>query len=281
MKLFKPFILGCTLLTVLSCDPKDVIPSYLYVKKFSLVTNTDQGSNSINVPIGYIYVDDEYIGAFQLPATVPVLKYGIQKVTIIPAVYENGISNTPIVNRFYEKYNVEIDLKETQIDTISPKTTYVKKTIFEVVDNFEGATSLQKDLDNDNQTYISFVRAGFEGSSGYVFLEGEHKTMQASTVQNFTAIPSDAEAQFFIELDFKCTSIIRMGLQGLNAKGDSTLFFTNALNPTENWKKVYLNIANPLIDSDTKSYHIFFETTIPEGKNNAEIWLDNFKFMHF
>ena len=264
-----------------SCKQKDVIPAYIHVENFNLTTNSDQGSSHHQIEVAYVHVNNEFLGAYNLPVTIPVLQSGNQTVTITPGVYENGISNTPTINRFYKKYNVDVDLKVGVVDTIKPMTTYEKDVIFELIDDFNGSTSFRKDLDDDTETAISFIKNGFEGGSGYIYLEGNHDTIAVATYQNFDVIPANTIENVFIELDYKCSSLLRMGLEGVNTKGDTLFFFTNALNPTMEWNKVYFNIADPIINSEIKAYHIFFESTVPKGKENAEIWLDNFKFMHF
>jgi len=262
-----------------NCTVKEVIPAYLFINDFVLTTNEEQGSNSHQIKIAYVHVDDEYVGAFILPATIPVIKTGQQKISITPGIYENGISNTPIINRFYKKYETEINLSETKIDTITPQTSYVDNTIFEFVDNFEGSSILKKDLDYDLKTFFKFTKpGGFENFSGHATLEGIHDTIAMATYLSFSTVPDNKQDQYFVELNYKCNSVLRMGLQGVKSNGDSTIFFTNAMNPSESWKKIYLNITNPILESDLQSYHIFFESTTT---NKSEIWLDNFKFLHF
>jgi len=192
-----------------NCSVKEVVPAYLYINDFVLTTNEEQGSNSHNIEIAYVHVDDEYIGAFTLPASVPVINTGQHKISITPGIYENGISNTPIINRFYKKYETEINLTETKVDTITPQTSYVDDIIFEFVDDFEGSSILKKDLDNDLKTFFKFTKPdGFENFSGHATLEGEHDTIAMATYLSFAAVPNNALDQYFVELNYKCSSLL-------------------------------------------------------------------------
>ena len=75
----------------------------LQIDSVSLDTNYyEQGSNFKAITDAWVYVDDGLIGAFELPATIPVLAEGKHKLEIRPGIKLNGISSTRAPYPFYQ-----------------------------------------------------------------------------------------------------------------------------------------------------------------------------------
>ena len=79
LKIFFFLLFFTTLL--FSCNKFDgdqTIPAYIHIEKITLADNPiiSEGSLSNRITDAWVYVDDELIGAFELPATFPVLKKG-------------------------------------------------------------------------------------------------------------------------------------------------------------------------------------------------------------
>ena len=78
-----------------SCNPEETEPAYLLINHVSVSSNpVTQGSNCSNVKDVWVYVDNKYLGTFQLPARVPVLESGSKNVILRAGILENGISAT-------------------------------------------------------------------------------------------------------------------------------------------------------------------------------------------
>ena len=61
----------------LSCDSIDIFderPAYLQIDSFVLADNpnADEGSLNHNIVDAWVFIDDEMIGVFELPATIPI-----------------------------------------------------------------------------------------------------------------------------------------------------------------------------------------------------------------
>jgi hypothetical protein len=87
--LFIPLLFSCN-----KFDGDQTIPSYIHIDKITVVDNPtlNEGSLSNKITDAWVYVDEELIGAFELPATFPVLKKGKHKISIHPGIKLNGIS---------------------------------------------------------------------------------------------------------------------------------------------------------------------------------------------
>src|SRR3989337_3990814 len=87
----------------LACNKEEPIPSYIHIDAINLSTNyTIEGSSSNKILNAWIYIDDQSVGAFELPCTVPVLAVGSHEIKIQAGIKENGIDATRIYYPFYE-----------------------------------------------------------------------------------------------------------------------------------------------------------------------------------
>jgi len=54
------------------------------------------------------------------------------------------------------------------------------------------------------------------------------------------------------------------------------------VNPGEHWKKLYVNFTTLMNTySNAKNFKIFFSASLPSGKSQTDVFLDNIKLIHF
>ncbi|MEZ4984834.1 MAG: hypothetical protein R2795_07325 [Saprospiraceae bacterium] len=85
------------------CDfinPEEGIPSYLFIEEFTLTTGPAQGSNSHKITEAWVFVDDIFLGVYDLPATVPVLETGSHTVRVEAGIRDNGLGDFPNIYPF-------------------------------------------------------------------------------------------------------------------------------------------------------------------------------------
>ncbi|MES2398217.1 MAG: hypothetical protein V4549_19535, partial [Bacteroidota bacterium] len=83
--------------TFISCElynPAEPIPAYIRIDKIDLATIPGQGTDSHKITDAWVYIDEQLIGCFELPATFPVLYEGSHQVKIAPGIKVNGIAAT-------------------------------------------------------------------------------------------------------------------------------------------------------------------------------------------
>ena len=90
-------LLCCTLLAVAlaSCQKfkgSQTVPAYIHIDSIAVEGDYyTYGANTANITDAWVYVDDQIIGTFELPATFPVLKKGKHKVSVY-APHEKALS---------------------------------------------------------------------------------------------------------------------------------------------------------------------------------------------
>ena len=271
----------CTLVSCEIINPPEDIPSYVYVRPFSLTTASNQGSNKHKITDAWVSIEDiQSVGAYSIPNAIPVLTEGTKTITIRPGVIENGIVTERIIYPFYTAFTTTVDLEPITIDTITPNTTYVEGLTFAVNERFEGSPVLSVLTGGINTTY-SHVNGNFEGKAARI-------TVSDTTVAILTTIaapsldrPSTADPSLFVEMHYRTNNSFEVGLRALYVGGDQFDHYKIDLKPREDWNKLYLRFNTEVDELNADSYQVIFRI-IPDAEVDvAEIFIDNLKIIHF
>ena len=287
MKIFK-LLFFLLLFGFFSCDiinPEEEIPAYVEILPFNY-TGTD-GSTSEQITDGWIYIGGEYLGAFDLPKTIPVLMSGSQNVVIDPGIKENGINSFPNIYPFYERFLGTIDLVPGEVVSIQPVTQYDNDRIQIVFnEDFNGS-----EFNRFDETYIindaTDVKEG--ARSGLIRLNSSNNPTVSLRSDALTVFPTQGDVGY-LEMDYKSDIPVFVGVAGFNALGNPTFSeLTYGLKSKEEWNKVYFNFTDLfslMRQQNTVNYQIWIGAQIPIDNGvfileNAEIHLDNIKLIVF
>jgi len=277
-------ILGILALSVNGCEiinPAEDIPSYIKIEPFQLTTQVDEGSASQSITDGWVYVDEILLGAYTLPATIPVLETGEQEIIVDPGIKENGISATPVIFPYYDRFTTSVNLTETETIAIQPKTQYKGNVEFVFIENFEGSHIFTDDRDEYPETAVSITDDGsFEGNSGKITLTKDSPLFDVATLSFFENLPSNG-IKVYLEINYKTEVEFGVGLRGRNFAGAEELYVSNGLNRSAIWKKVYINLTNTVIDANLEYYQVSLVAELPDEMESADIMIDNIKLLHF
>jgi hypothetical protein len=289
MKILYTLSIIVVICTFVSCEiinPEEQIPSYIRIDSISLSTqaNPEYGSNSHKISDAWVYIDDQLIGAFELPAKFPVLWEGKHTVTIKAGIKVNGIAATRAIYPFYQPYVVSMNLIKGGIITINPTVTYFPSTVFEWKEAFEdGGISLAKTLFSD--TTIDNTPNNdpevFEGNySGVVHLDATHDFFQCTTINSYE-LPR-ADNPVMLEMNYKTNEKIMVGLYAHSASQTERLEILN-INSSNTWNKIYINLNNAINRStiNPDNFQVFFEVQKSSDVSSSEILFDNIKLVHF
>jgi len=271
--------------TFISCElinPEEQIPSYIHIDKIDLhITSTEQSSGSQKITDAWVYIDDQLIGAFELPATFPVLWNGTHTITVKPGIKVNGISELRAIYPFYSSYIKDTNLVKGSVTKINPVVTYTTSTVFEWKETFEdGGISLEKTSSSDTMIVAtSDVSKVFEGIySGVVHLDNNHNLFECKTTNSFVLPFSDVPV--FLELNYKSNESIFVGIIA-NTSTQSESRGVLYINKSDVWNKIYINLKSAINEyTNADNFRIFFHIEKTEGTESSEILLDNIKLVH-
>ena len=273
-----------------SCDiinPEEEIPAYVYIDTFSLTTTGIQGTDSELITDGWFSAGQDFLGAYDLPALVPVLQLGETEITLEPGIKDNGISLSRDLYPFYQAYKITLDLQPNVVDTIKPVTTYRSDTKFAFVEDFESENQQFREIrigDIEHRVKLESEDA-FEGAtSGVITLDENQSLVEIATAQRFTGL-TDVGVFVYLEVNYKSDVPVLFGIIGHSGSSNEALYDAGFL-PTDSWSKIYFNLSPLFFEGIYDEYQIVLQAAIPieNGqltRSSAKVWLDNVKLLHF
>lgn len=274
----KNYILVLVILFGFNSCSKDkleaTIPSYISIDKFTLSTNySTEGTNSENITDAWVYIDNDFLGVFELPAKFPVLKEGYIKLDIFPGIKEDGISERRARYIFYEGYSQYVTLEKNKTINITPTTKYTSKTKFYWMEDFETASMPFLYHSMSDTVLYKTTTDVFEGYySGKASLIPGMDFFECFT-PTISNLPRNGST-IFMELNFKTNQPV---LVGLYADDEQLGIFY--LNTTSTWKKIYLNFTEPIRTRPNASEYKFF-IGFQSKLDYPELAIDNLKIVH-
>ena len=252
--------------------------------------NAAGGAGWQKITDGWVYVNNELLGGFSLPATIPVLAEGESKVLIFPGVKENGLQSTPSVYPFMERYEVETVLTPAQTTTVQPATRYAGNVIFPwSVERaaFNSTSILLEDRDSDTLSIFELTTNGaFEGRSVKLAVDTAHAENIIATEQ-LIDLPLTGAQPVWLEMHYKNDIPFELWLLGSEGNASELSSAVYQFVPTENWNKIYLNLTQFLLALNQEKYRLLFRVNLPrddKGKitqNSGTVFLDNLRVVHF
>ncbi|MFN0035561.1 MAG: hypothetical protein ACKVUS_10865, partial [Saprospiraceae bacterium] len=226
------------------CDKPEQIPAYLRLEPF--VVNENGGAAWQNITDGWLYVNGEFLGAYTLPATIPVLAEGQSEVILFPGVKENGIANTPNIYPFMTRYEVTANLTPPGITTIQPSTAYdpTATIVWENTGDFDGANTLQfANLDIDTATtYVLTEDGAFAGKSLQMEVDSAHPLIAIASER--TSLPATGAQEVWLEMHYVNNIPFTLNLLGSTGGSSEIAQAVYLFNETEEWNKIYINLTD-------------------------------------
>lgn len=266
-----------------SCEiinPEETIPSYLRIDEIKLDVNSNLGSNSNKITDAWVYVDDQIIGAYELPAKFPILIEGRHKVLIKAGIKVNGISDTRGAYPFFEGYTTYVDFVKDSVIAITPMVNYYTTTQFVLNEDFESSGILFEKTSRADTTLekTNNVTDVFEGDySGIVHLTTDKSLFECKSIEEFV-FPSNGKP-VYVELNYKSDIPFMVGFFAnnyLSSEQHSVL----TVNKSDTWNKIYINMTDAASNySNAVNFNIFIGATLAEG-TEATIHLDNIRLVH-
>ncbi len=278
------------LLALSACkDEPEQIPAYLRIEPFTV--NAEGAAGWQEITEGWLYVNGEFLGAYTLPATVPVLAEGDAELFIFPGIKENGISSTPNIYPFLTRSTQTKKLVPAETTAVQPNTAYDPATVFAWALNrssFDGGSSITlENRDADAVTGFEITAdGGFSGNSVRMVVDTAHNLMDVAT--EAVTLPGTYENPVWLELHYASDMPFSLFLLGQSGTLNEVNQVVYGFNSTDGaWNKIYINLTDFLIAMNQEKYRLLFDTSLPrdtQGKfsqNTGTVRLDNIRLLHF
>lgn len=283
----KTLLLAMLLLLIFSCSKQrsEIQPAFIEVNSFQLTTTSSQGSDRTKITDAWVYVNDQLLGVFELPAKIPSLLTGLQNVKVYAGIKKNGIANQRAIYPFYTFFNQDVDLVPGSTTEINPNITY-KSGINIWIEDFED-TGIKFDRDTQSDTIMlrNTVDPLEGNASGIIELGASDLYFKARTNEPLfnrdgfnPGFPKNAQP-IYIEMDYKTNIEMNVGIyhnDGSLAVDAQSLWFTAT--PNTDWNKIYIDITEPVNNVGlAKKFDIYLSCVRTLSSPPTKIEIDNVK----
>ncbi|MEE4255755.1 MAG: hypothetical protein V2I47_01820 [Bacteroidales bacterium] len=281
------------------------VPAYIRIDSIIMQTNyEEEGAPTSNITDAWVYINDEAIGAYELPAVFPVLASGLITVRVDPGIELNGIAALRTPYPFYKPIVQDVMLVEGEevnlnTDTLyydgeevpyTMTTGYYENLEFVWMEDFEDP-SLSLDSTSKSLTDITRTNpanspeaflSDYSKYSGLMVLTTDKWLVDVATNVGYEdgfVLPKLGQP-VFLEVDFKNNNYFTAGFY---AREQSQIIQNPVvnMNPTSEWKKIYINLT-PGVSSQVNAidFNIFFGSTKENAVDEPRILIDNVKLIH-
>jgi hypothetical protein len=295
---FKPYYLGLIIVLLsfvlvhsgcYKFEGSQTVPAYLKIDTVLLDTYyPEEGTNSHKITDVWIYVNDGLVGAFELPALIPVLAQGANELEIRPGIKLNGISSTRVPYPFYQP--IVFDNFEFVPDSVHElqnlTAEYYPNINFGWMEDFEGSsislvesatsdTTLDRTEPKNNPEAFLSENSQY---SGVISLTEDKPIFGAASFDNY-AMPQQG-APVLMELNFKTDNVFVTGLL-IWQFGSIQKVPLLVLAKSDDWNKIYINLGpNLSLYPQADDFQVYFEAGLETTKSSAMIYLDNIKLIY-
>ena len=263
------------------------IPSYIKIDKIDINTTGAQGSSSSYITEAWVYVNGTEMGAYPLPAIIPILAEGKHNIKVAPGIKLNGVSTTRVPYPMVEPVEFEVDLIKDSIQDVHVGCNYFSTSQFALIEGFE-RNNLDFEATSTNLAEWRVSSIGIDPPS-YVF-EGNHSSMavlddednfwQIRTKLLYENLPKSGVPSF-IELNFKTNTTITLSLIPYSGNSSGAPEDIIYLSPTDEWKKIYVNLTSTIsYDVNHNNYRFMLSAIHTNGTEESIVLVDNFKIVY-
>ena len=273
-------------LSLVSCHKfsgSQTVPAYIHID--SITVDCDYytyGASTSNITDAWVYVDDQIIGCFELPATFPVLEQGKHKVSIMGGISSDGRGAARGPYPFYQtKVYKDVELVEDSIIKLNPVLDYYpinEGVVVGWIEDFEAGNGMESMSWSDTSLFrVSGNEAWHSVNSFYsgkVVLPPDSLDFTVAIREELTCHTNLlGEKPIFLEMDYKTNDTVFVGI--IYYKNYQTIQWPLVkVLPTDTehdvpqkWKKIYINLGTLLHEVESASYfkvYITSDLSLPE-----------------
>lgn len=265
-------------------NPSEGIPTYIQIDSVKLLSTMPEKHGSVNHKITdvWVYYNREILGAFELPARVPILATGRGQIQVLAGVYEDGLSGTRNKYPFYNVDTFTFDASPTEQIKHTPIFTYRTAdtpAITYRIEDFEQGNIFVKRYNNDTTIFRSNAPGdAFEGDwCGKVVFQDTLDNMECITSSSYF-LPPGREA--YMELNYKSDVAFAIRTEFEY----NTTFFTDdviTLKASSKWNKIYVKLGGFAQAYQGASFKFILKAEKPTDMSTANLYFDNFKIIYF
>lgn len=263
-------------------DYKTEIPSYIEINSIIHTADSMEGAPHHNITDVWVYVDDNSIGTYELPAKFPILYEGNHEIKIRAGIKTDGFSTLRDEYPFYDFYTTTEKFVRGATTVITPEIKYFPGLTFALIEDFEIGSIFQQASGSDTGiTLKSLDTLSVLGNqSAAIYLDDDHSYFEIVTDNEQYALPRGFPV--FLELTYKSDNEFSVGLVKNTIYGSVKINTYITLYKKEHyWNKVYIDFTDYIkTHTDAISFELYFSASKNPNFSSRMIALDNIKLIH-
>ncbi|MCB0698749.1 MAG: hypothetical protein H6551_00650 [Chitinophagales bacterium] len=273
-------VFGCKII-----DPQEQVPTYVKIDSFDFQTidPIKEGSGAQGITSVWIYYNNNPVGIFDLPCTVPVITEGDKGVlSVTPGITLNGLQDLQPQYPFFRFDTTAFFTNPGMIREYTPTTSYISSAKFPFKEDFEVGNTFQEFTSGviGDTSVIRTIAPGnvFEGgASGVIYLDANNPQCENISKAEFQI----AKGESYLEVNYKCTAPFQVGLYNtLNSNVDAYDYIFG-IKPSDTWKKIYIELGSYTSQNPGKNYRVMIKSELTDGMTSGYVLLDNVKVVSY
>jgi len=268
----------------MGCDSEEPIPAYVHIDDIEFEVRPGEGSSSNKITDAWFYTggaNGGLQGAYELPASFPVLETGEKQILVRGGIFISGLSSYRAVYPFYNFYIDTVQFEPNGDIFLEPKVQYFEGLTFAWMDDFEDpGVTLEETQSSDTILYRVTGSDAFEGNGAMAFYLDTNRFFFECQSSESYQLPRGQERYSFLELDYRCNNRFVVGLIAETPSEFVQIESVYVL-PSEDWNKIYINLSNQVNEfQNALNYRVFIGAILEPGVENAEVYIDNIKLIY-
>lgn len=263
-------------------DNEAPIPFYLDLQSPSVKSPSDPINDTHKITEAWVFVDNQIIGLFPLPAKVPVVFSDNEvEITILAGIRNNGMNDTPVFYPFYKSIATKIKPVANELINIPLNFEYVNTAKLSINESFEDGNIFSVDLDNKPETFLGVTSddTALGSKSGVVTLSRNLSFIEVGSAKIIRK-GENARGQSYIEFDYKGDGEIAVGI-AKSRSGFLNIEYFLFVPGKNDWNKIYVDVTDKLSTDDYDSYFPIIAFTKTGTSQESKLYIDNYKHVHF
>jgi hypothetical protein len=229
----------------------------------------------------WVYLNNNPVGIFDLPVTVPLMLTEPGVVSVSPGISVSGFNSFQAVYPFYSNHTLAVSPQPGKTINYSPITGYRSSVRYKTISNFEiGSTNFSLFSGDVNIGLTGNDPDKFEGnSSGRILLKRPTDTLSESYTSLSFYIPELKDA--YLELNYKCDVPFFLGMQSTSGSANYKTYLAGVYPSDGKWKKFYLALKDFVGQYPGDYYVLFLKANLPTGTTTGKVLLDNIQLVYF
>ncbi len=264
-----------------ACRKKDIgTPAYIYIPEFTVTTNQAQGTNFVPMPYVNVFINDNSVGVYALPANFPILQEGPVKVEVFPMIKRfarEGVQHYSVMQPFQS----QLDLKALETDTLIPEFSYYDNAEFPWLEDFnDNASSLYIKSGTIDTFYLENDPSISRDQTPYMHINmGDGESFFEIESQDLFDLPMDGR-DVYLEMDYRSTVPFTIGLYATSSTGVIAVPSVSPFKTDTAWTKAFIFLSDETINrsSDTR-FRVYFRA-VNASEDDPHIYLDNIKLVY-